>query len=222
MEDSIIPIYKPIGLSSFKALAIFKKQNNLKKVGHAGTLDPLAEGLLILATGKATKQITQIQDLPKLYIAKIRLGATTQSFDREFEEENLVSTNHLNRVDIENALKHFEGKIMQTPPAFSAVKINGQRAYKLAREGVEIEIKPREVEIYSIKLLNYQSPEDFDLEIYCSKGTYIRSIARDLGEYLKVGGYMKALTRVSIGSYHIDKALRLNDLDKKPFPASAE
>ena len=111
---------------------------------------------------------------------------------------------------------------MQTPPAFSAVKINGQRAYKLAREGVEIEIKPREVEIYSIKLLNYQSPEDFDLEIYCSKGTYIRSIARDLGEYLKVGGYMKALTRVSIGSYHIDKALRLNDLDKKPFPASAE
>jgi tRNA pseudouridine55 synthase len=222
MEDSIIPIYKPIGLSSFKALAIFKKQNNLKKVGHAGTLDPLAEGLLILAMGKATKQITQIQDLPKLYIAKIRLGATTQSFDREFEEENLVSTNHLNRVDIENALKHFEGKIMQTPPAFSAVKINGQRAYKLAREGVEIEIKPREVEIYSIKLLNYQSPEDFDLEIYCSKGTYIRSIARDLGEYLKVGGYMKALTRVSIGSYHIDKALRLNDLDKKPFPASAE
>jgi tRNA pseudouridine55 synthase len=222
MEDSIIPIYKPIGLSSFKALAIFKKQNNLKKVGHAGTLDPLAEGLLILATGKATKQITQIQDLPKLYIAKIRLGATTQSFDREFEEENLVSTKHLTRLDIENALKHFEGKIMQTPPAFSAVKINGQRAYKLAREGQQIDIKPREVEIYSIKLLNYESPEDFDLEIYCSKGTYIRSIARDLGEYLKVGGYMKALTRVSIGSYHIDKALRLNDLDKKPFPASAE
>ena len=222
MEDSIIPIYKPIGLTSFKALAIFKKQNNLKKVGHAGTLDPLAEGLLILATGKATKQISQIQDLPKLYIAKIRLGAITQSFDREFEEENQISTEHLSRLDIEEALKHFEGKIMQTPPAFSAVKINGQRAYNLARDCVEVEIKPREVEIYSIKLLDYDSPEDFDLEIYSSKGTYIRSIARDLGEYLKVGGYMKALTRVSIGEYNVDQALRLNDLDKKPFPASAE
>jgi tRNA pseudouridine55 synthase len=221
MQDSIIPIYKPIGLSSFKALAIFKKQNNLKKVGHAGTLDPLAEGLLILATGKATKKISLIQDLPKLYIAKIRLGAVTQSFDREFEEEHIISTSHLNRLEIENVLKHFEGSIMQIPPAFSAVKINGQRAYKLARAGQEIEIKPREVEIYSIKLLNYLSPEDFDLEIYCSKGTYIRSIARDLGEYLKVGGYMKALIRVSIGSYHIDKALRLNNLDKKPFQASA-
>ena len=216
MQDSIIPIYKPVGLSSFKALSIFKKQNNLKKVGHAGTLDPLAEGLLILATGKATKKISEIQDLPKVYLAKIRLGATTKSFDREFEEENILPTSEIDQAKVQQVLEtFFTGKILQTPPAFSAIKINGERAYSLARKGIEVEIKPREVEIYKINIVSYISPEDFDLEIHCSKGTYIRSIARDLGEKLNVGGYMKALTRISIGNYHIDQAARLEAFQTK-------
>jgi tRNA pseudouridine55 synthase len=209
LDNAIIPIYKPIGLTSFKALAIFKKQNGLKKVGHAGTLDPLAEGLLLLATGKATKQISQLQEMQKVYIAKIRLGATTASFDREFEEENITSVSNLNRQEVDKSLQTFSGKIQQTPPAFSAVKVNGKRAYKLARAGQEVEIKPREVEIYSLKILNFESAENFDVEIVCSKGTYIRSLARDLGIKLKVGGYLKALQRVSIGNYHINSAIHI-------------
>lgn len=215
MEDTIIPIYKPLGLTSFKALAIFKRKNGLKKVGHAGTLDPLAEGLLLLATGKATKTISTLQELPKTYIAKIRLGATTASFDREFPEENIQTTSHLTQLDIDLVLQTFVGKIQQTPPAFSAVKINGKRAYKLARSGQDFEIKPREVEIYSAKIIQFISPEDFDLEIVCSKGTYIRSLARDIGEKLEVGGYLKALLRVSIGPYNIDICNRIL-LDKTP------
>ncbi len=210
LEDAIIPIYKPVGLSSFKALSLFKRTYKLKKVGHAGTLDPLAEGLLILATGKATKQISQIQDLTKNYIAKIRLGAVTASFDREFEEENVTSVDHLSEFQINTALQTFVGKIQQTPPAFSAVKINGKRAYKLARAGLEVEIKPREIEIYSIRIISFESAQNFDVEIICSKGTYIRSLARDLGLKLEVGGYLKALQRVSIGNYHINQAMHLN------------
>lgn len=209
LDNCIIPIYKPIGITSFKALAIFKRQHQLKKVGHAGTLDPLAEGLLVLATGKATKQISQIQDLTKTYIATIRLGAITKSFDREFQEEEIKSAVHLTEQEIKATLQTFLGKIQQIPPAFSAVKINGKRAYKLARQGQEVEIKPRQVEIYSLDILNFISAENFDVEIVCSKGTYIRSLARDLGQKLKVGGYLKALQRVSIGNYNIKDCVHL-------------
>ncbi len=217
LENSILLIDKPQGWSSFDVIRKLKKPLRLKKVGHAGTLDPLATGLLILCTGKFTKKIPEIQKLPKEYLATFRLGATTKSDDAEFPEENIKDTSHLTREIVEETLKKFLGEIEQIPPYFSAVKIKGKRAYELARKNPEalekIPMKPKKVFIRSIEIPDFRG-EEVDVKILCGKGTYIRSLARDLGKELGVGGYVKKLRRTKIGNYSVEEAFTPEELLK--------
>jgi tRNA pseudouridine55 synthase len=204
-------IDKPKGWTSFDVVAKLRKAVGIKKVGHAGTLDPLATGLLILCFGKATKQISSFQDQSKKYITKVRFGAITQSYDSEFEEENICDVSHLSTDSIRNAVNSFIGKIDQVPPQFSAIKIGGKPLYKHARKGNSIVLEPRQVEIYDIEIISIELPF-IDLFVHCSKGTYIRSLARDIGEKLDVGAYMKELRRTAIGDYSVDDAVLVEDV----------
>ena len=213
-EGQFILIDKPRDWSSFDVVK--KIRNRLKvKIGHAGTLDPLATGLLILATGKFTKRIEEVQGLEKCYEGIIELGKTTPSYDLETEFDSETSSDHITLGDIEAAIaKNFNGQIIQIPPSHSAVYIDGERAYKKARRNEEVKMKPRDVTIISFEVLQYSSSE-VRFRIQCSKGTYIRSIAHDLGKVLGVGGYLKELRRTAIGEFSIDNAYKLDDfLDK--------
>ncbi len=218
LENTIILIDKPQDWSSFDVIRKLKKPLRLKKVGHAGTLDPLATGLLILCTGKFTKKITELQTLEKEYIATVRLGATTKSDDAEFPEENIKDTSRLTKEMVEKALQKFLGEIEQVPPYFSAVKVKGKRAYELARKNPEelqkIPLKPKKVFIKNIEIIDFREKE-IDLKIICGKGTYIRSLARDLGKELGVGGYVKKLRRTRIGEYKVEEAFSPEDLLKQ-------
>ncbi|HON19079.1 MAG TPA: tRNA pseudouridine(55) synthase TruB [Salinivirgaceae bacterium] len=210
-EGAIIRIYKPKGWTSFDAVNKVKWfiKNTLKlkniKIGHAGTLDPLAEGLLIVCTGKKTKEIEQIQNLPKEYIATIGLGKTTPSYDLETEFNASFPIEHINQEDVQKVLTTFHGKISQTPPLFSAKKIGGKRAYVLARSGKSRTLEPVTITIYEIELMDFK-PSEIKIRILCSKGTYIRSLAHDLGQALNSGGYLKELVRTRIGGYTIETA----------------
>lgn len=207
----ILLVDKPKNWTSFDVIRKLQGHWKYKKIGHAGTLDPLASGLLILATGKFTKQINQIQAEEKTYIASIKLGATTLSADAEFAEENIQDTKHLDEKIVEECIqKNFLGEIEQFPPKFSAVKINGRRAYELARKGEDFEVKKRQVTVKTFEILEFKKIVENDItfcclevEIVCSKGTYIRSLARDLGEKLSVGGYLTDLRRTKIGEYSL-------------------
>lgn len=178
------------------------------KVGHAGTLDPLATGLLILCIGKATKQIEAFQGLYKSYLADIKLGAHTKTYDAEAEEEDVQSTEHIKEVNILKEIESFTGMISQKPPIYSAIKVKGKALYKYARKGEEVVIKSRNVEIHDFILKSCDIPH-LQCEINCSKGTYIRSLAHDLGAQLGVGGYLSGLRRTGIGHFSIDDALTL-------------
>lgn len=202
----VILIDKPLGWTSFQAVKKVKYGIKAKKIGHAGTLDPLATGLLILCTGKMTKQIESIQSQSKEYTATIVLGASTPSFDLETEIHELFPVDHILVEDIHRAAAHFTGIITQTPPLFSAVKINGKRAYEIARKGGDAEIKSREVTIYEFEILNIEIPR-VSVRIVCSKGTYIRSIARDFGLFLHSGAYLTDLRRTKIGDYSVENAV---------------
>lgn len=175
------------------------------KVGHAGTLDPLATGVLIICTGKATKQIDVIQAKTKEYVATIQLGATTPSFDLETPIDATYTTEHITRERIEEILTHFTGKIEQVPPSFSACKVDGKRAYDLARQGKEVELKPKVLVIDEIELIDF-NPENMQMTIrvVCSKGTYIRALARDIGLALNSGAHLMALRRTRIGDYRVE------------------
>ena len=179
------------------------------KVGHAGTLDPLASGLLILCTGKSTKKIEEIQAHTKEYIAEIKLGATTPSFDMETEENQFFDISHINEAMVREKLKSFEGEIMQTPPIFSAVKIGGERAYNLARKGDTPKLKSRKVVIDCIELLSIELPK-ISIRVVCSKGTYIRSLANDIGLALQSGAYLTGLRRTRIGEYKVEEAISVD------------
>jgi tRNA pseudouridine55 synthase len=200
-----------------KVRNLIKQAASLKKikVGHAGTLDPLATGLLILCTGRHTKQIESLQGLEKGYEMVFKLGATTPSYDSEFPEENICDTSHLTEEQIKSAMATFEGEIDQVPPIFSAIKIQGKRAFKSARKGQEVKLVPRPVHIYEFQLLEYRSPEWIRARVRCSKGTYIRALARDLGEKLGVGGYLLELTRTFIGPYRLEDAWEIEDFAAK-------
>jgi tRNA pseudouridine55 synthase len=221
-EGEILPFDKPYGLTSFSIVNKVRyhlcRQTGLKKlkVGHAGTLDPLATGMLILCTGKATKRITEIQSLPKEYIAEITFGATTPSFDLETAVDKIYNTSHITADLIELKTKMFLGKIEQVPPLFSAKYINGVRAYELAREGIKKELMPSQIEIFKIDLLDYVAPV-LRLKILCSKGTYIRALARDLGVELDSGGYLSGLRRTAIGLYTEDKAINFEFFLKETY-----
>lgn len=212
-EDKIILIDKPAGISSFGVVA--KVRGKLKaefghkiKVGHTGTLDPFATGLLILLSGKMTKKSNEFLKLDKVYDATLRLGFTSTTGDPEGEigEKDVFLMPHIN--DIKSALSKFTGEIEQTPPKFSAIKINGQRAYKLARQNKNFEIPSRLVTIYNIEILNYAYPE-LKIRVHCSSGTYIRTLAEDIGEALGTGAYLTALRRLKIGNYDITNAEKL-------------
>ena len=202
---------KPLGWTSFDVVKKVRwhlcRHLGIKKlkVGHAGTLDPLASGLLILCTGKATKSIERIQGDMKEYEATIRFGATTASFDAEFPEENIRDISHLNEEIIREGISHFIGKVEQYPPVFSAVKIKGKRAFKSARKGQDVEIPSRSIWVESYELLSYDAPEA-KVRIRCGKGTYIRSLANDLGQQLGTGAYLTALRRTAIGDFRVEDA----------------
>ena len=212
LNGQVLLIDKPLEWSSFDAVNAvkwaIKRRFGLKKikVGHAGTLDPLATGLLIICTGRATKSIQQIQGLPKEYTGTFTLGATTPSFDMETEIDQEYDLKTINEQAILEAAESFIGIIEQIPPVFSAVRKDGKRLYEYARSGKEVEIKPRKIEIHEFEILSIELPK-VDFRVKCSKGTYIRSLANDLGVKLGCGAYLSALRRTKIGEYNVNNAL---------------
>ncbi len=206
---SILLFDKPLHWSSFKLVKKVKYVTMAKRVGHAGTLDPLATGLLIICTGKCTKMIEQIQNQAKGYTGTITFGQTTPSYDLETEFDAYFDFSTITNEELLAASQYFTGDVTQVPPAFSAVKINGTRAYKFARQGVEVEIKKRVIRISEFKI-NGELP-NINFEVACSKGTYIRSLADDYGRYLNSGSHLSALRRTKIGDYHIDDAFNIED-----------
>lgn len=206
VSGEIFVIDKPLGWTSFDVVkrlrgAIQRRLHVKKfKVGHAGTLDPLASGVLLICTGRNTRIIEQLQSGCKEYVATIRLGATTPSFDLETEIDRTFNWEHITEQDVVNILPRFTGHIMQVPPVFSAVKVDGKRAYKFARKGEEVQLKAKPLEITEIELLESNLP-DITLRILCSKGTYIRALARDIGTALDSGAHLIALRRTRVGDY---------------------
>jgi tRNA pseudouridine55 synthase len=219
-EGTIIPVDKPYGWTSAdvvrKVKFMLQQHTGRKniKVGHAGTLDPLATGLLLLCIGKATKQAERLQAGEKEYIAHIRLGATTPSFDLEHEVDRTYPFDHITREAVAQALLQLTGTYEQVPPAFSAKLIDGQRAYTLAREGRDAKMKPAVITVHQAGLLHFALP-DLIVEVTCSKGTYIRSLARDLGAALHSGGHLTGLQRTRSGKYHISNACSIAEIESE-------
>lgn len=213
-EGEYLLIDKPEGWTSFdivnKIRIILKHEAGIPKikVGHAGTLDPLATGLLLVCTGKFTRKIQDLSGLDKEYTGRIRLGATTPSYDKETAEENITDFSHLTEDDIEGARKKFTGVIMQVPPLYSAKKIGGKRAYEYARNREEVRIEPRPVTIHEFEITGLDLPY-VDFRVRCSKGTYIRSLAHDFGHELKTGGYLDSLRRTAVGEFRVEDALTI-------------
>jgi len=207
---------KPLGWTSFDAVkrlrGALSRRLGLKKikVGHAGTLDPLATGVMIICTGRATKRIDELQARVKEYIATIALGATTPSFDLETEIDATYTTAHITEELVREVLGRFIGSIEQIPPAYSACKIDGHRAYDLARKGREVQLKAKTLVIDEIELLSF-SPEEITIRTLCSKGTYIRALARDIGQALDSGAHLTALRRTRVGDITIDDCLSVDD-----------
>lgn len=209
----IFAIDKPYRISSFGALAhvryVLSRTLGYKvKIGHAGTLDPLATGVLILCTGKATKRIEEFQGQTKEYMATLQLGATTASYDMEHEVNASFPTEHITRELINDTMPQFIGNIEQIPPTYSAVKVNGDRAYELRRAGEEVKLKPKHIHIDEIEVVDFDVEKmQLSLRVVCGKGTYIRALARDLGRALNSGAYLTALRRTRVGDFTIDRCL---------------
>lgn len=218
ISGEILYIDKPLHWTSFDLVRKLRTKicRGLKikklKVGHAGTLDPLATGVMIICTGKKTKLIESFQYQTKEYIATIRLGATTPSFDLETEIDNTYPTEHITETLVNEKLQSFVGRIEQIPPAYSACKVNGERAYNLARNGEEVELKPKILVIDEIELLEY-AQTSIKIRVVCSKGTYIRALARDIGESLNSGGHLTGLIRTRIGEIDLDTCIKVEDID---------
>ena len=212
IDGEIICIDKPLTWTSFDAVkrvrgALLRRMGIRKlKVGHAGTLDPLATGVMIICTGHATKRIDSLQQGVKEYVADLALGATTPSFDLETKIDATYPTEHITREAVEVALKQFLGRIEQVPPSYSACKIDGRRAYDMARKGQEVELKPKVLVIDEIELLDF-APEAIRIRVVCSKGTYIRALARDIGRALGSGAHLTGLRRTRVGDITIDRCL---------------
>lgn len=215
IEGEVLYFNKPLTWTSFNLVAKIKypllRKLRLKKikVGHAGTLDPLATGVMIVCTGKATKRIEEFQYQTKEYIATIQLGATTPSYDLEKEIDATYPTEHITQELVVETLSKFIGSIEQVPPAFSACKIAGERAYELARAGKEVELKPKTLVIDEIELLECNLPE-IKIRVVCSKGTYIRALARDIGEALGSGGHLTGLIRTRIGDVTLANCMEID------------
>jgi len=216
-DGEILLIDKPLGWTSFdvvnKIRSTIKQTLNIKKikVGHAGTLDPLATGLLIICTGKFTKKIDTFQGLDKIYIGSMFVGATTPSFDKETEVNKTFDTSTISKQQLTETAISFTGKIEQTPPIYSAVKVDGKRAFEYARKDDEVKLKSRQVTIHQFDLLNLDLPE-IDFLVNCSKGTYIRSLVNDFGYKLNNGAYMSSLRRTAIGEYSVNDAYTVDEI----------
>jgi tRNA pseudouridine55 synthase len=213
-NNEILLVDKPMSWTSFDVVNKVRYAGKFKKVGHAGTLDPLATGLLILCTGKKTKEIDTYQAQIKEYTGKFLLGKTTPSFDLETEVDQEFETKHITLETLEKARKSFLGKIQQTPPAYSAIKVNGKRAYQSAREGVAVELKSREIEITEFEINTDNFPE-IEFRVVCTKGTYIRSLARDFGLACNSGAFLIELRRTKIGNFDVINALTVENLTQK-------
>lgn len=219
-EGVVLQFDKPLTWTSFslvnkvKSLLRYRLGYKKIKVGHAGTLDPLATGLLIVCVGRATKRVNEFQMQNKEYIAKFRVGATTPSFDLEKEIDLEYPTEHITRELVDNVAGGFIGPQMQVPPLFSAKSIDGGRAYNLARKGVEMELDAAPIEITYMDILDFTMP-DVTLKIGCTKGTYIRSLARDFGKALNSGAHLVELRRTRSGAFSVDEAMSLEDFEKK-------
>lgn len=214
IDGEILCVDKPVGWTSFDAVkrirgSLVRRLGVRKiKVGHAGTLDPLASGVMLICTGRATRRIEELQAGVKVYEADLALGATTPSFDLETEIDATYPTDHITRTAVETALAGFVGTIEQIPPAYSACKIEGTRAYEFARKGEEVALRPKTLVIDSIELLEYSSTA-IRIRVACSKGTYIRALARDIGQALGSGAHLTALRRTRVGDYDITDALTI-------------
>jgi len=211
VEENFFLVNKPYRWTSFDVVKKIKNCRKLKKVGHAGTLDPLATGLLIICTGKKTKEIDVFQNLDKEYIGKFVIGKTTPSYDLETDFDSEHQWDHIDTNKIETAVLELSGEIQQIPPAHSAVKIKGKRAYSHARQGRNIELKARKVNIKCFKLIEVNLPE-VTFEVHCSKGTYIRSLVNDLGIKLGIGAYLKELSRTAIGEFKLENAMEVSEI----------
>ena len=227
-QGEIICIDKPFEITSFGALArvryLLSRRLGVKrvKIGHAGTLDPLATGVLVLCTGKATKRIAELQTHTKEYVATLQLGATTPSYDMEHPVNETFETAHITSEAIHQALQQFVGEIQQVPPTYSAVKVNGDRAYDLRRKGKEVELAPKTLRIDDIEVQHFDPSQMLlTIRVVCGKGTYIRALARDLGRALNSGAYLTALRRTRVGDVRVENCLQLDTfkewLDKQEF-----
>ena len=210
-QNKILFIDKPSGMTSFDVIRELRKKLKIRKMGHAGTLDPLATGLLIIALESATKEISNYMNLPKEYEVLIEFGKISDSYDADGEIKETGNLKAVARKDFEELLKDFIGEIDQIPPAFSAKRIKGQRAYDLARKGFKVDLKPNKVWIFSMEILDWKWPA-VSLRVKCGKGTYIRSLAHDLGQRLGCGGYVKELRRTAIGEFRVPDAQKLDNI----------
>ncbi|MCR4918847.1 MAG: tRNA pseudouridine(55) synthase TruB [Prevotella sp.] len=220
LSGELIYINKPYGMTSFGALAhvryVLSRRLHVRrlKMGHAGTLDPLATGVLVLCTGRKTKEIEQLQQHTKEYTATLQLGATTASYDKEHPVDNTYPTGHITPELVQQVLPRFVGQIQQVPPAYSACKIGGDRAYKLKRDGEDVQLAAKTVRVDEIELLWFdQTKMQMQIRVTCGKGTYIRSLARDIGQTLDSGAYLTQLTRTRVGDVSIDDCITMDDLN---------
>lgn len=205
-------IYKPVGMTSHDVVSVLRRVTKIKQIGHTGTLDPFAEGVLPICIGKATRLIEYLQD-DKEYLATVQFGAATNTFDLDGEKV-FTSDKKVSRDDIKEGLKSFEGEIFQLPPIFSAIKVKGKKLYEYARKGEEVEIQPRKVVIENIELKNFDEElQQAQILLKCSKGTYIRSIANDLGKNLGCGGYLIKLIRTQAGKFRVENSVQLDGID---------
>ncbi|MFM9836804.1 MAG: tRNA pseudouridine(55) synthase TruB [Cyclobacteriaceae bacterium] len=211
-EGRLLLINKPLRWTSFDVVNKLRYKLKIKKIGHAGTLDPLATGLLIICTGKMTKRIDEYQAQEKEYTGKFVIGQTTPSHDLETEVSEKKDNSSITEEQIQLAAKKFIGTIQQIPPIHSAIKVDGKRSYNLAREGKEVELKPREVTVSEFEITSIGKPA-IGFRIVCSKGTYIRSLARDFGNELGVGAYLSELCRTRIGNYKLENAISIDEVD---------
>lgn len=205
-------VYKPTGKTSHDVVAILRRVTKVKQIGHTGTLDPFAEGVLPICIGKATRLIEYLND-EKAYIGTIQFGSSTTTYDTEGEVVK-TSDKIVTQGDVEEILKFFRGEIEQLPPIYSAIKVNGKKLYEYARAGQEVKIEPRKVTIFELELVNFnQAAQQAEIRIVCSKGTYIRSIANDLGEKLGALGHLIKLVRIKAGDFYVDNSIKLEDLN---------
>jgi tRNA pseudouridine55 synthase len=213
LEGKVLLLDKPIGWTSFNMVQKVRHLTKVTKVGHAGTLDPLATGLLIICTGKFTKQINTYMGMTKEYTGTMVIGATTPTYDLESEPENFQSIDHITEAQIKAATKQFIGAILQMPPQHSAIKKDGKRLYESARQGIEVKVDPRPITIESFEITHIDLPK-IDFKVVCSTGTYIRSLVKDFGDALGVGAYMSALRRTKIGAFDVEDAMQWENLQK--------